>query len=296
MPHPAPICTLLLLSLVPFLTSNAGAQQMSCTYTSFEAIDGGLGSGAAAINSNDGAVGTYSDNSGNIQSFVRSPNGGIRIFSYSNSVDTFAQGINDFNTIVGYYQDVTNNTSARGFKIQAGKLSGINYPNATYTEPEGINDQGEIVGWYSVGSSPGNAFLLTPTGFRTITYPGAFATNAQAINNSGEVVGWWEDSSITQYGMIYQNGQFQSISYPGSTGTVFTGVNDLGDIAGYYLGPGAAQIPQGFVYSNGTFRLVSVPGAATTIVVGINSQGDIAGTYQEQQFGTATAFIGTDCH
>jgi hypothetical protein len=73
-------------------------------------------------------------------------------------------------------------------------------------------------------------------------------------------------------------------------------VNDSGEIGGFYFGPGPDQNPYGFIYTNGTFRLVNIPNTNDNIVYGLNAKGDIAGVYQTVQFGTTTAFVGTNCH
>lgn len=288
------VSAIAIFGLTISFSNNSIAQQITCTYTSFKASKTGPGSGAYGINRFGATVGTWADASFHSHGFYRSPQGKIFRFSVPKSVNTFPQGMND-STIVGYYQNVSDNSSADGFKIGVKGLTRITYPGATYTEPLGINKKGDIVGWYALPETPGVAFKLSGGQFTTFSYPGAFATVAWGINNSGEIVGWWEDSSITQSGFIYKNGQFQNVSYPGSTGTILTGVNDAGQISGYYLGPGPDQIPYGLLYSNGTFHLVNIPSTASNIAFGINANGDLAGVYQSVLFGLTTAFIGTDC-
>ena len=280
------ICTIVMFGLASLVSTNSTAQSVTCTYTSSEAANTGPGSGAYGINRFDATVGTWADTSFNAHGFYRSPQGKIVRFSIPKAVNTYPQGINDRGTIVGYFQNVSDNGSANGFKIGDGEVSHITYPGATYTEPHGINKKGDIVGWYALPNSPGAGFRLSGGQFSSFSYPGAaFATVAWGINKSGEIVGMWEDSSINQSGFIYNHGQFQNVSYPGSTGTILTGVNDAGEISGYYLGPGPDQIPYGFVYSNGTFHPVNIPNTASNIVFGVNAKGDLAGVYQAVQFG-----------
>jgi hypothetical protein len=83
------------------------------------------------------------------------------------------QGINDYGTIVGYYQTVTDNSSATGIEIENGRAAErITYPSAVYTEPHGINNNGDMVGWYALKNSPGAAFLRSAGHFTTFSYQG----------------------------------------------------------------------------------------------------------------------------
>src|SRR5438132_4986191 len=167
------ICTIVMFGLASLVSTNSTAQSVTCTYTSSEAANTGPGSGAYGINRFDATVGTWADTSFNAHGFYRSPQGKIVRFSIPKAVNTYPQGINDRGTIVGYFQNVSDNGSANGFKIGDGEVSHITYPGATYTEPHGINKKGDIVGWYALPNSPGAGFRLSGGQFSSFSYPGA---------------------------------------------------------------------------------------------------------------------------
>lgn len=86
-------------------------------------------------------------------------------YSHPGSYNTFFNGVNDSNQVVGDYSQV-----ARGpvfaFLFENGTFTDLQITNATGSVAEGINDSGVIVGYYVTGSSPiqyyASGFIATP--------------------------------------------------------------------------------------------------------------------------------------
>ena|SRR5437868_7453692 len=193
------ICTIVMFGLASLVSTNSTAQSVTCTYTSSEAANTGPGSGAYGINRFDATVGTWADTSFNAHGFYRSPQGKIVRFSIPKAVNTYPQGINDRGTIVGYFQNVSDNGSANGFKIGDGEVSHITYPGATYTEPHGINKKGDIVGWYALPNSPGAGFRLSGGQFSSFLLSGRVRYRGlgdQQIRRNCRHVGGFEHQPI----------------------------------------------------------------------------------------------------
>jgi uncharacterized membrane protein len=72
---------------------------------------------------------------------------------------THANGINNWNSVVGYYIDLIGIGHAHGFqRFSNGSFITLNYPGAQQTFATGINDSGAIVGYY-YSSSPARGFI-----------------------------------------------------------------------------------------------------------------------------------------
>src|SRR5438309_1872985 len=82
---------------------------------------------------------------------------------------TFPQGINRWNSVVGYYLDA--NDQPHGFKQFAnGSFVDINFPNAQGTTPMGINDNGAIVGGYNDLNGV-HGFIYSGGKWTSVEYP-----------------------------------------------------------------------------------------------------------------------------
>jgi len=73
---------------------------------------------------------------------------------------TFAQGINNFDAIVGGYTDAF--AVGHGFFDSGGSFTPIDVPGAGFTNAWAINDSGDIVGEYTDATGT-HGFLATPT-------------------------------------------------------------------------------------------------------------------------------------
>lgn len=74
---------------------------------------------------------------------MRSPEGILTTIDFPGARHTFANGINNGRSIVGYYVD----SNVRGFHRSVdGLFTTIDLPGATWTDVYGINDAESIVG------------------------------------------------------------------------------------------------------------------------------------------------------
>src|SRR5208337_977463 len=81
-------------------------------------------------------------------------NGTYTSLNYPGAQDTYAYGINDRGTIVGWYEESGVNYA---FSLSNGTYTTLNFPSMPY----GINDAGTIVAYY-VDASRTHGFLATP--------------------------------------------------------------------------------------------------------------------------------------
>ena len=140
---------------------------------------------------------------------------------------TNANGINKWNTVVGYYFDYRYHT--HGFKrLGNGSFITLNYPGAQNTLPAGINDHGVVVGTYFPG---GNGFVYYNGRWATLNYPKAAGTNLNGISDAGVIIG---RSTATKQGtaFLYANGVFKVIAVPNAFLTNAVGISADGLITG----------------------------------------------------------------
>jgi probable HAF family extracellular repeat protein len=192
-------------------------------------------------------------------------------------INTFANGINDLDDIVGWS---TTSGFSHGFLYNGSTFTPIDYPNALITNPFGINDAGKIVGWYGSGTSI-NGFVKSVDSYTTISDPLALYTFATGINNAWEVVGnYIYDPEGDHNSFIYDGSSFTTIidpsSNPGTTNAV--SINDADQVAGYYFNDDGEH---GFLFDHGQYTTLDDPLATGgTFAFGINDAGDIVGYYQ----------------
>jgi probable HAF family extracellular repeat protein len=78
-------------------------------------------------------------------------NGGVTPIDVPGASETYAEGINNRDEIVGYFKTAATENLRRGFLYKNGVFTMIDVPGAKATWAEGINDSGEIVGGYDDG-------------------------------------------------------------------------------------------------------------------------------------------------
>ena len=88
--------------------------------------------------------------------------------NYPGALYTYAYGINDAGTIVGYYEK---DGTTSGFSLSGGTYTSLNYPGASYTFAQGINDAGTIVGYYWDAGGRAHGFSLSGTTYSGINLP-----------------------------------------------------------------------------------------------------------------------------
>jgi len=131
------------------------------------------------INKYNSTVVWYLDSNENPHGFKRYSNGSFRILQFnSGTVDTIPNGINDYGTIVGWYN------SQHGFIFHNNAWATLDYPNSSPTELKGISNSGVIVG-INHSTQQGVSFLYANGTFKIIKIPNSFLTNVSSISPTG---------------------------------------------------------------------------------------------------------------
>jgi len=199
-------------------------------------------------------------------------------FLYPGASNTYATGINDYNTVVGY---ASLNGKQIGFIRWAnGGFTKVDI-GSIRTELFGRNNIGVSVGAYTDANGGGHAFLLTNNGYQKIDYPGAFSTELFGINNYNSSVGEAITTTNEQLGIKrWSNGAFVTIQGPHSTGFQVNGINDSGVMVGMVAASTGPDTMEEWVLINGKYQQFTDPKAdsLSTWVSGINNNQVIVGT------------------
>jgi hypothetical protein len=195
---------------------------------------------------------------------------------------TYAIGINNGGTVVGYYEGTD---GIHGFSYNGTTYTTLHKPGASSTLAYGINNGGTIVGRYA-DATGWHGFSLSGGTYTTIDYLGASRTDAygmNGINNSGTIVGAYSDAGsndtvpIATHGYSLSGGTYTALNYSSAsvTFTSASGINDAGTIVGQYYDATGAH---GFSLSGGAYTSLDCPGyLGITNVVRINNSGTIVG-------------------
>lgn len=175
------------------------------TYTQLDYPGTTTGTVAIGINSSGEIVGIYYNPE---QTGFLLSGGTYTTIAVPGSVSTYAESINKYGVIAGYYFDSSGNS--HGFTWDKGTVTTIDYghgyPN-TYLAA--IDDSGLILGgygsWITVGSVPypwEHGFLYSGGKFLTFDAPfgNVVITSPFGMNNHGEMVGTYVDSQGMNYG------------------------------------------------------------------------------------------------
>lgn len=159
------------------------------------------------------AVGFYNDANNNSHGWVYSLANGQ--FSHP-FIDQFAvssaiTGINDTNTICGFYLD-KNNGFTKGFvKLPNGAVVHYLVPGSKFTQFLGINDADEAVGFYNDANGvPHGIVYNVLKNALTIVNEGKAGTTLNGINNKHQAVGFFADGKMTdlvgnEHGLLVSN-------------------------------------------------------------------------------------------
>jgi probable HAF family extracellular repeat protein len=202
-----------------------GAPNAEPTYRSYTYFTGRNQSGVK--------IGNYAENkTGAVQKGFMLSGSSFTSVAFPKAVQaTYANGINKWNSVVGYYIDSVGNGHAHSFKrFKKGSYITLNYPAAEQTLATGINDSGAIVGYYFSSTQP-SGFIYFNGKWATLDYPKATATTLSGISNTGVIIG---HSNTTKQGtaFLYENGTFKVISVPNSFSTMANGISADGSITG----------------------------------------------------------------
>ncbi len=121
---------------------------------------------ANAINDAGDIAGEYTTSSGAIDGFIKLAGGAFHTIAVPGAAETAAFGINNSDTVVGGYVDVSGGVStAHGFiwRIGGSLRTDVDDPNSDGgSVVYGINNEGDIVGYYEDGSGGIDGFLAYP--------------------------------------------------------------------------------------------------------------------------------------
>jgi hypothetical protein len=212
--------------------------------------------------------------------FVRDPSGKVSGFVPEGCFRTYATGVNDRGTVIGYCQP------KGGFmRDPQGVITWLNCPlgSISNTRGYGINPAGAIA-----GICGGHGFVRSPQGaYETFDPPGSTATYAFTINAAQTVAGIYYDANNVVHGFMRRsNGSVSLFELPGRSGPLIFGavpfsMNASGEITGTWVD--ANDIGHGyFRASNGTLTSFDVPGSISTSAFDINAAGVIAGYYADK--------------
>jgi hypothetical protein len=146
---------------------------------------------------------------------------------------TFPVGINDSDTVVGYF---SSSTMLLGFKLVGSKYTQIEVPGVPFTSPLGVSNAGRIVG--QITDVPGDygSFSLMNGMYSILRIPGTTSLITTGINPSSTAIAGIYSVAPWQYvGFLYQNKTLTTLQFPGATQTYAQGTNDSGVVAGYYF-------------------------------------------------------------
>jgi hypothetical protein len=182
---------------------------------------------------NDAGISIGEELSNVAQGFMLHGSSGVTPIIHPKAVmGTFVQGINRWNSVVGYYLDANN--VPHGFKfLSNGTFIDINFPGAQRTTPMGINDSGMIVGSY-IDVFGSHGFIYHSGKWATLDNPAApvGTTGLNGISNAGKIIGF-NSTQPKPTTFLYENGAFKVIAVPNASGGTFAnGISANGLITG----------------------------------------------------------------
>ncbi len=185
---------------------------------------------------------------------------------------TQALGVNDSNTVVGFFDG--NDVFTHGFLIKGGHFTQYDVDKGvSSTYIYAINNAGNFAGF--VGFNGANQGFVNIGGTVTEFSVNGNPTTVFGMDSSNDTVGSFVDPDLIHTHGFYRSaaGTITQIDFPDASITVCQAINDLGEIAGYYVDSLGAV--HSFVTRNGRFRDVeSLPDIA-----GANNRGNFVGYY-----------------
>lgn len=218
--------------------------------------------------------------------FVATQSGELTSFDLPESVATYAYGINDFDQIVGWYEDRLG--TQHGYVYHSGTFMTIDPPNSMLTNAWDIANSHVVVGTFlDQGFGIYRGFLLQRGIYSTYDAPGATHTEIHGIDTSFNLVGAYFDSNGIEHGFL-SGGNFVDITHKGSTVTIAERIapvgndtNVLGSYADSDSGPFTSYRIKNLFGNKIKFIAFAYPGAADTRIRGINDAHWIVGRYTD---------------
>jgi uncharacterized membrane protein len=209
-------------------------------------------------------------------------NGTFKFLKPPGSTQSFAYGINDANTVVGWYYDSA--SVQHGFSFSKGKYTKIDPPGSTLTNVWSINSAGTMVGTFVDSAGVQHGFMDAGGTFTNIDVPGnQLLSEATGLNNKGQIVGIYltNASTAVEHGFTLNNGTYKTVDFPGSSLTGADRINDSGEIVGLWGTSGLNPPFMGWQKVGGTFTAVNFPSSTETRCRGVNNAGIIVGRYTD---------------
>jgi uncharacterized membrane protein len=168
--------------------------------------------------------------------------GVLTTFDYPGASDTYAASINEFGTIVGYwdlYDAQGNFLYEQGFTYKKGNFTELTYPGSGDTSPVGNNDFNVVVGgWDTVPNTTSPGFVEWMGQFISFQagFPDVAVTQADGINDLGLIVGQeytsYEYDNNQGHGFLAIGPHFTQLNYPDAMETTAWGINNYGQMVG----------------------------------------------------------------
>src|SRR5258708_19583305 len=195
-------------------------------------------------------VGQYIGVDGFYHGLLLKKEGAINTLDFPGASDTYAYGINESTTVVGYWDllDANGNLLAyHGFTWKSGAFTEVDFPGSGDTAVLGINARGDFAGlWDSGVSSPIGHGFVCPRGSQCFSFDvpvaGSTVTQADDINAHGQIAGVYLDVNGLEHAFLVAGANFTSFDFPGATNTSAWVINSAGQIVGrYFTADGSAH-------------------------------------------------------
>jgi hypothetical protein len=203
--------------------------------------------------------------------------------------NTYATGINDSGTVVGWFSPAYS-TNGLGFTYDGNSFSLVNAPDSSGayggTFARDISAGGLVSGsYYSTTSHTDIGFIYgagtyTPIDASSLNSNRTTITTTSGVNDNRQVIGSFADYS-TGIGnsFLYDNGQLSLVVAPGAVSTAVSGINNSGVIVGSLTD--SANLSHGYIFNGNTFSVVDAPGSSNTVLLSISNNGQILGRYND---------------
>jgi len=204
----------------------------------------------------------------------------ITVISPGDPAFTQLLGINNSQTIAGYFGDgtiVPNN----GFTlVLPSSFTPENFPGAVQTQVVGINGPGETVGFYIDSAGVQHGFTDIGGTFKSVSNPQTTTvTQLLGVNDAGRAAGYWSDAAGNFHPFTWVPGAFTPISFSGLVSAQATDINNAGWVTGFNMT--SATTSEGFLDKGGVFTFLQFPGSVFTQALGLNNSGQVVGTFTD---------------
>ena len=212
---------------------------------------------------------------------------------------TFNQllGINNNNTIVGYYGSGSTGHPNEGYILDSqNNFISANVPNSVQTQDICINNKQQIGGFWIDTNGITYGFLYILGNYITLVNPNTgngTVNQILGINDGNFAVGFYTDfndiNNAYSYDIINKN--FYNIVPPSCVSTTATSTNNYGDVVGFCNT--TSNIIVSFFANNGNYITFNYPSSTNTQALGINNNRQIVGSYVDLT-GNTHGFIVTN--